>query len=173
MLAGTVDWIVSDHACCATEVKVAAERPDDIWLAKAGFGGTEYLLSGVFSEGRRRGLELHRIAELTAWNPARRFGLGAKGNIAPGYDADLALLDPGRTFTVRAAESPSAQGYTPFEGLTLTGRVQATFARGRLVYDHGKVLGPAAGRYVKRPSAPPPARPVASPPAWPTGRRSA
>jgi len=154
VLAGTVDWIVSDHACCATEVKVAAERPDDVWLAKAGFGGTEYLLSGVFSEGRRRGLPLHRITELTAWNPARRFGLGAKGDIAPGYDADLALLDADESFTVRAAESPSAQGYTPFEGLRLTGRVQTTFVRGRLVYDRGKVLGPAGGRYVKRPSAP-------------------
>ena len=38
---GTVDWIVSDHACCAREVKTAADRPDDVWLAKAGFGGTE------------------------------------------------------------------------------------------------------------------------------------
>jgi len=108
----------------------------------------------VFSEGRRRGLPLHRITELTAWNPARRFGLGAKGDIAPGYDADLALLDADESFTVRAAESPSAQGYTPFEGLRLTGRVQTTFVRGRLVYDRGKVLGPAGGRYVKRPSAP-------------------
>src|SRR5438128_2079166 len=65
VLEGQVDWIVSDHACCATEFKVAAERPDDIWLAKAGFGGTEYLLPALFSEGRRRGLPLHRIAELT------------------------------------------------------------------------------------------------------------
>lgn len=49
VLDGTVHWIVSDHACCATEQKVARERPDDIWLAKSGFGGTEYLLAGVFS----------------------------------------------------------------------------------------------------------------------------
>ena len=36
-----IDWIVSDHACCSRRAKVRAERPDDIWLAKAGFGGTE------------------------------------------------------------------------------------------------------------------------------------
>jgi len=100
-----VHWIVSDHACCRTEVKVAREHPGDIWLAKAGFGGTEYLLSGVFSEGSRRGLSYSHMAELTSWNPARRFGLSGKGDIAVGYDADLALLDPTRTFTVRAAES--------------------------------------------------------------------
>jgi allantoinase len=155
LLAGRVDWVVSDHACCAAEMKVAAERPDDIWLARAGFGGTEYLLPGLVSEGRRRGLALHRIAELTAWNPARRFGLGAKGDIAPGYDADLALLDPERRFTVRAADSPSAQGYTPFEGLEIAGQVQATFLRGRLVYERGAVVGPPSGRYLRRPSPPP------------------
>jgi allantoinase len=158
LLSGQVDWVVSDHACCARELKVAAERPEDVWLARAGFGGTEYLLSGLFSEGTKRGLAWSRMAELTAWNPARRFGLGTKGDIAVGYDADLALLDPTRTFTVRAAESPSAQGYTPFEGQDLTGQVQATFLRGQLVYDAGKVLGPARGRYLPRPTPAPPAR---------------
>ena len=44
----------------------------------------------------------------------------------------LALVDPARRFTVRAAESPSGQGYTPFEGQELTGRVTATFLRGEL-----------------------------------------
>jgi allantoinase len=148
---GAIHWVVSDHACCAREIKVAPERPGDIWLAKAGFGGSEYLLSGVFSEGTRRGLPYHRVAELLCWNPARRFGLGSKGDIAVGYDADVVLLDPDRRFTVRAAESPSAQGYTPFEGLELTGQVQATFLRGQLVYETGRIVGPPEGRYLKRP----------------------
>ena len=153
VLARRVDWIVSDHACCAAEVKVSRERPDDIWLAKAGFGGTEHLLAGVLSEGARRGMSYAHMAELLSWNPARRFGLSGKGDIAIGYDADLALVDPSRTFTVRAAESPSAQGYTPFEGQELTGQVRATFLRGRRISEDGKVVGPAQGEYVKRPSA--------------------
>ena len=153
VLEGRVDWIVSDHACCATEQKLAAERPGDVWLAKAGFGGTEYLLSGVFGEGVRRGLSYARIAELLSWNPARRFGLGKKGDIAIGFDADLALLDPARRFTVRAADSPSAQGYTPFEGLELTGQVRATYLRGQRVYQDGRVVGPARGVYLARPTA--------------------
>ncbi|MBI1737140.1 MAG: dihydroorotase family protein [Candidatus Rokubacteria bacterium] len=152
VLAGDVDWIVSDHACCSSELKFAANRPDDVWLARAGFGGTEYLLAAMVTEGRRRGLADHRIAELTSRNAARRFGLGTKGDIAPGYDADLALVDPDRGFTVRAADSPSAQGYTPFEGVPLTATVRATFLRGALVYDGGKIVGPARGRYLKRPT---------------------
>ena len=149
---GQVDWIVSDHACCAEEVKHAGPAGrGDIWLAKSGFGGTEYLLSGVFSEGSKRGLPYHRMAELLAFNPARRYGLLHKGDIAPGFDADLALLDPERRFTVRAADSPSAQGYTPFEGQELSGQVTATFLRGRLAWEDGRVVGPARGRYIRRP----------------------
>jgi allantoinase len=153
VLNGDVDWIVSDHACCSEEVKGAAGGRGEIWLAKSGFGGTEYLLAGVFSEGRRRGLPLHRIAELVSFNPAQRYGLLTKGDIAVGLDADLALLDPDRRVVVRAAESPSAQGYTPFEGQELTGQVTATFLRGELAYEDGKLVGPPRGRYQRRPTA--------------------
>jgi allantoinase len=155
VLDGHVDWIVSDHACCAPEQKYSAEHPDDLWLAKAGFGGTEWLLSGVYTEGTRRGLPLHRMAELTSWNPARRYGLGAKGDVTVGGDADLALLDPSRSFMVRAEDSPSGQAYTPFEGLEMTGRVEATFLRGERIFDAGRVVGRPRGQYVRRPSPPP------------------
>jgi allantoinase len=52
---------------------------------------------------------------------------------------------------VRAAESESSQGYTPFEGQELTGKVVSTYLRGNLIYDKGKVVGPPIGRYLKRP----------------------
>ncbi len=91
------------------------------------------------------------MAQLLCWNPARRFGLLTKGDIAVGFDADLVLLDPDESFVVRAAESTSSQGYTPFEGLQLTGRVKSTFLRGKLIYQDGKVLGEPRGRYLKRP----------------------
>jgi allantoinase len=150
LLARQIDWIVSDHACCSAEQKVSQKDPNDIWLAKSGFGGTEYLLSGVFSEGSKRGLSYTQMAELLSWNPARRFGLDAKGDIAIGYDADLVLLDPHETFVVRAAESESQQGYTPFEGMELTGRVKTTFLRGNRIYDRGQILGVPSGRYLTR-----------------------
>jgi allantoinase len=145
-----VDWIVSDHACCSSEQKTHPEAPGNIWLGKAGFGGTEYLLSGIYSEGCRRGMTPNHMAELLCWNPARRYGLVGKGDIAEGYDADLALFDPNERFTVRGAESESRQGYTPFEGLELTGRVKTTFLRGEPVYHDGRVVGPPRGSYLRR-----------------------
>jgi allantoinase len=153
VLKGDVDWVVSDHACCSEELKTDNQDHrdgDNIWVSKSGFGGTEWLLSGLYSEGSKRGLSLNRMAQLLCWNPAQRYGLKAKGDIAIGLDADLVLLDPNETFTVRAAESESAQGYTPFEGQELTGRVKTTILRGNTVYDQGEVVGPATGLYVAR-----------------------
>ena len=150
-----VDWIVSDHACCSAEQKWSRNDPDNIWLAKSGFGGTEYLLSGVLSEGSRRGMSYNRMAELLSWNPAQRFGLLSKGDIAPGYDADIVLVDPNFTFVVRAAESESHQGYSPFEGIELSGRVKNTFLRGALIYADGKIIGAPRGEYLRRPQTSP------------------
>ena len=151
VLERKIDWIVSDHACCSAEQKWSKDDPTNIWLAKAGFGGTEYLLSGVLSEGSKRGMSYNHMAELLSFKPAQRFGLLAKGDIAPGFDADIALVDPHESFLVHANESESKQGYSPFEGLELTGRVKTTFLRGAPIYDGGKITGRALGQYLRRP----------------------
>ncbi|MBM3352128.1 MAG: amidohydrolase family protein, partial [Betaproteobacteria bacterium] len=132
--------------------KVQKRYFGNIWLAKSGFGGTEYLLPALVSEGTRRGLSYNQIARLTSYNAARRYGLNSKGDIAEGLDADLALVDPRETWTIRAGDSESTQGYTPFEGIELSARVKATYLRGKLVYDGAKVLGKPHGRYLHRPT---------------------
>jgi allantoinase len=151
LLDGKIDWVCSDHACCRHEMKVDGAKPDDVFLAKSGFGGTEYLLAALITEGRKRGLSYNRVAELTSFNPAERFGLLRKGDIAPGLDADLVLVDPNRSFVVRAKESESMQGYTPFEGLELTAQVVSTFLRGSHIYERGEILGEPRGEYLHRP----------------------
>jgi allantoinase len=151
LLAGELDWVCSDHACCKHEMKHDKRRKTDIWLAKSGFGGTEYLLAALATEGRKRGLSWNDMARLTSYTAARRFGLNSKGDIAEGLDADLALLDPGQTWTVHAKDSESQQGYTPFEDMELTAKVTTTFLRGERIYDQGKVLGEPSGKYLQRP----------------------
>jgi allantoinase len=152
LLAGDISWVVSDHACCKDEAKFGADR-DDVFAARSGFGGTEYLLPGLVGEGRKRGLALSRVAELTSAEPARRFGLGTKGDLAPGFDADIALVDPDRSFVVDPAASESAQEYSPFRGMEIGATVTATFLRGRVVFDDGVVLGEPSGRYLHRPTS--------------------
>ena len=151
VLNGDVDWVVSDHACCRDETKFGNPR-DDVFVAKSGFGGTEYLLPGLVSEGSKRGLSYGRIARLTSATPAERFGLHTKGAIAVGYDADFAVVDPDQSWVVRAADSLSTQEYTPFEGFEMSARVTDTYLRGRQVLRDGQVVGEATGRYLARPT---------------------
>ncbi len=130
----------------------SASQRDDVFLAKSGFGGAEYLLPGLVTEGAKRGLSYGDIAKLLSWNPAQRFGLRSKGAIAEGMDADFSLVDPASTWTVRAEESESTQEYTPFEGFELTAKVVDTFLRGHRVLEDGKVVGDPQGRYLPRPA---------------------
>jgi allantoinase len=149
LLAGHFSWVCSDHACCREEVKFGDPK-DDVFLAKSGFGGTEYLLTGLISEGRKRGLSYNRIAELVSKSPADRFGVRNKGDLAVGYDADFALVDDSVEYVVHAEESMSSQEYTPFEGFTLTARVTDTYLRGAAVLRGGEIVGEPRGRYLRR-----------------------
>jgi len=152
LLDGDIHWVVSDHACCRTEYKLhCGEHRHSIFLAKSGFGGTEYLLTAMITEGRKRGLSMGRIAALTSANPAARFGFPSKGGIVVGRDADIALVDPDKSWAVRAVDSPSQQGYTPFEGYEMSARITRTLLRGRTVFADGNLVGAAGGKYLKRP----------------------
>ena len=153
LLAGELDWVVSDHACCRHENKIPKRYFGNIWMAKSGFGGTEYLLPALVSEGTRRGMGYNHMARVLSWNPAQRYGLNSKGDLAEGFDADIVLVDPAKTWTISAKDSPSTQGYTPFEGLELSARVETTFLRGHKIYENGEVLGKPRGQYLHRPTA--------------------
>lgn len=149
LLAGDIDQVGSDHACCMLEMKQAGT-----WESLPGFGGTGLMYPLLMSEGhRRRGLPLERVAELASAQPARNFGLyPRKGTISVGSDADLAIVDPELAATVTTERLLSAQDHSPFEGREVTGWVTHTVRGGRLVYADGRVTGEPDGRYV-RPTA--------------------
>ena len=147
---GTLDFAATDHAPCPLSEKRVASA----WEAYGGVTGVETFLPFLLSEGWRTGrLTLARLVEVVSAGAARRFGLAPrKGAIAPGCDADVALVDPDATWTVRGQDLHSRAGWTPFEGWKFRGRVRRTFVRGRLVYDAGAgVVGePGWGRFVPR-----------------------
>lgn len=152
LLAGHFSWVTSDHACCKEETKFGDPK-EDVFLAKSGFGGAEYLLSGMITEGRKRGLSYNEISRLVSKNPAERYGMTGKGDLAVGFDADFCLVDDSTNYIVRAEESLSTQEYTPFEGFELTARVTDTYLRGQAIFADGQVVGSPSGRYVNRSGA--------------------
>jgi dihydroorotase-like cyclic amidohydrolase len=140
---GTLSFVASDHAPCQAEEKATGS----IWTDYSGIPGTGTLLPLLYSEGYRKGrLSLRRLVEVTSTAAARRYGLDdRKGAIAVGHDADLVLIDPEAQWTVRGAAFLSRGKVTPFEGVTLQGRVTKTIVRGRVVYDVRDGIADVAG----------------------------
>ena len=147
---GDLNQVVSDHACCQTEIKQGGT-----WEAQPGFGGTGLLYPVMVSEGyHKRGLPLQRVAELISAQPARNFGLyPRKGTIAVGADADLAIVDPNEEGPVTVDRCLSAQDHTPFDGFPIKGWPTHTIRGGQLMFANGKVVGKPDGRFLKRPLA--------------------
>ncbi len=149
LLDRELDWVCSDHACCKEESKHGLQ--DNVFMAKSGFGGTEFMLPALITEGKPRGLSYNRMAELTSWAPARRFGLHSKGDLAPGLDADVVLVDPKKSFVASGKLSKSSQGFSVFEGMEMSATIDSTYLRGQLIWNNGKSVGPARGQYLHRP----------------------
>jgi len=82
------------------------------------------------------------LIEKMSTAPARVLGLRA-GRLAPGEPADIAVIDPVATWTVRPGRFLSKGRATPFAGMELRSRVWATLVGGRFAYREGEVLGQA------------------------------
>lgn len=145
---GRVDTLATDHVHRHKTSKQA-----DIWKASPGMPGMETLLPVMLSEGHhKRGIGLGRLSAMLSANPARRMGLGTKGAIEVGKDADFALVDMDAEWTVRPDQVFSNAGYSIYEGWTLKGKVARTMVRGRTVFADGALTEEAVGtgRYVRR-----------------------
>lgn len=90
-------------------------------------------------------LSLARLVDLTSAGPARVFGILRKGRIAVGYDADLTVVDLKRRRTITDAWIASRAGWTPFDGMTVTGWPVGTVVRGKRVMWEGELVAAAAG----------------------------
>jgi allantoinase len=145
---GVVDCVVSDHSPCTAELK-----DGDFGTAWGGISSLQLGLPAVWSEASERGHTLDDIARWMSREPARLAGLqDRKGAIAPGHDADFAVLDPDAAFTVDPARLHHRNPVTAYAGSTLTGVVRATWLRGEQIADHGRPLR-QAGELIERPSA--------------------
>jgi dihydroorotase-like cyclic amidohydrolase len=149
VLDDTIKTVVSDHACVTKEIKKG-----DLWTSLPGFGGTSLMFPILITEGyHKRGLPLHRIAELSSSNPARAHNLyPKKGALMVGSDADLAVVNIEEEKEVTLDRLFTAQDFSPEEGMRLKGWADCTILRGRVIFEKGKVVGkPGYGEYIKRP----------------------
>ncbi len=115
-----------------------------------GVPGLAARLPLLWSEGVATGrITPSDFVRLTATQPARMFGLAAKGRIAPGADADLVLWDPARRTVLTNSLMQQAIDYTPYEGREVVGWPVLTMRRGEVVMRDDAVTAlPGSGRYL-------------------------
>jgi dihydroorotase len=141
---GVVDCIGSDHAPHTREEK-AKPYPQ----SPSGMPGVQTLLPLLLDHMNAGRLTLERLIDLTSTGPARIYGIAGKGRIAVSYDADLTLVDLKARRTIGNAWIASRCGWTPFDGMAVTGWPVATIVRGLVVMRDGQLVGAPAGELVR------------------------
>jgi allantoinase len=143
---GTLPMVASDHSPSPAELKIGG----DFFGAWGGISGCQSMLALMLSEGHHaRGLALERLPELLAGFVARRFRLPGKGRLEVGADADLALVDLGREWTLEAEHLLYRHAHSPFVGRRLRGAATRTLLRGATVWSEaGGIASPPRGRLV-------------------------
>jgi dihydroorotase (multifunctional complex type) len=145
---GQLTHISSDHAPSTAGQKTAG----DIWDVHFGLPGLDTTMPVLLDAAARGCLSYEDVARLYSETPARIYGLwGRKGQIAPGFDADLALVDPAARWELRDELVLSKAGWTPYHGRAVTGRVVRTYLRGQLISTDGRPADQRTGRFLPGP----------------------
>lgn len=140
MADGTIEMVTSDHAPYRMDDTGKFANGIDAPFNRIanGMPGLETRLPLMFnamvSEGH---MGLEAFVALTATAPAQAFGLPGKGQLAEGFDADIAIWDPDLTRTYAANDLHDNVGYNPFEGTTIKGAPVTVLSRGRAVIKNG------------------------------------
>ncbi len=143
---GSIDLVASDHA----PWPLSHKTHPDIFDNHSGAPGVETLLpllaTGLFARGGAPG----DLARLVSATPAQLFGLPGKGALEIGMDGDVVAFDPTSSYAIDEQDLHSNALWSPYDKMTMGGRVVLTVSRGEVVWDGATVLGsPGHGRLVK------------------------
>lgn len=129
--AGVIDCVVSDHSPATAEEKSRGDG--DLQQAWGGVSGLQVGFAAMAAEARRRGIPLAQVSRWMSRNTADLVGLGTKGRIEVGADADLAVYDTGVDFRVEAARLAHRNPISAYDGIRYGGRVVRSVVRGNAI----------------------------------------
>ena len=148
LAGGVIQMVASDHSPSPPALKQASSG--DFLRAWGGISSLQISVAATWTGAFARGYSLNHLVNWMCRAPARLAGLGRKGAIEVGYDADLVVWDPDRELTVDAASLFHRQPVTPYQGRTLRGVIERTYLRGTRVYERGKPMTTASGQLLSR-----------------------
>jgi dihydroorotase len=131
---GVIDFIATDHAPHTLEEK-AKSYPN----SPSGMPGVETSLAVMLTQAMQGRCTVPQVSHWMSTAVAAAYGIPNKGAIAPGYDADLVLVDLDNYRPLKREELQTKCGWSPFEDWSLTGWAVTTIVGGQVVYDRGKL----------------------------------
>ncbi len=138
---GVVDVIGSDHAPHTKE-----EKDRGYPNTPAGMPGVQTLVPIMLNHVHQGHLSLERFVTMVSRNPAKLYKMEKKGEVSPGYDADFTIVDLKEEKMIENSWIESRCGWTPYDGMKVTGWAMATIVRGRVVMQDGEILLKDTGR---------------------------
>ena len=141
---GVFDVVGSDHAPHSMAEKAAAYP-----ASPSGMPGVQTQLPLLLNHVNAGRMTLARLVDLVCSGPSRIYNIAGKGRIALGFDADFTLVDLKARREITADWLASKCGWSPFEGMTVTGWPQGTIIRGNVVMRDGELANAAIGAPVR------------------------
>ena len=138
---GVADILGSDHA-----PHTRAEKEQPYPESHSGMTGVQTLVPTMLNHVNAGKLSLERFVDMTSHGPNRLFGIVGKGRISVGYHADLTIVDLKRQETITNDWIASRAGWTPYDGMTVTGWPVGTILRGQKVVWDGELVTPSTGQ---------------------------
>ena len=134
LLDGVIDFIATDHA-----PHTLAEKAQDYPNTPSGMPGVETSLPLMLTQAVQGRCTVAQVANWMSAAVAKAYKIPNKGKIAPGFDADLVLVDLDNYRLVVREEMVTKCGWSPFEGWNLTGWPVVTVVGGKVVFEKGKL----------------------------------
>lgn len=141
VLDNRIDVIATDHAPHTIE-----EKQQSYFDAPSGGPLVQHALLAMLEKAKQEVISVERVVEKMAHAPAILFQVEGRGFIREGYQADLVVVDPNDHYTVSKENILYKCGWSPFEGVSFSHRIDRTFVNGNCVYYQGEIIEGTAGQ---------------------------
>jgi allantoinase len=136
---GIIDFVATDHSPSTPKLKQI--ESGDFMKAWGGIASIQFALAALWTAAKQRDCSLNDLAKWLCENPAKLIGKqNQKGKIQIGFDADLIILDPEKSFDVTEDIIHHKHKITPYLNRQLIGVVEQTFIAGKKVYRDGTFI---------------------------------
>jgi len=141
LLNNKIDVVATDHAPHTLQ-----EKEHSYFKAPSGGPLVQHSLTAMLEMSKKGLITVERVIEKMCHAPADLFRIDRRGYIREGYYADLVMVDPSSSWVVSPENILYKCGWSPFEGMSFSHQITATFVNGYLVYAEGDIVSEKQGK---------------------------